>query len=100
MNEIVSLSSALDSVFGDKQLKRYLIVFQNNNEIRPTGGFMGSFALVDIQKGKILNIDIPGGGTYDLKGQMKKEVEPPLPLQLSNNRWEFQDANWFPDFLC
>jgi len=98
MNEIVSLSSALDSVFGDKQLKRYLIVFQNNNEIRPTGGFMGSFALVDIQKGKILNIDIPGGGTYDLKGQMKKEVEPPLPLQLSNNRWEFQDANWFPDF--
>lgn len=100
MNDIVSLSSALDSVFGDNQLKRYLIVFQNNNEIRPTGGFMGSFALVDIQKGKILNIDIPGGGTYDLKGQMKKEVEPPLPLQLSNNRWEFQDANWFPDFAA
>lgn len=98
MNDLVSLSASLDSIFGGDQLKRYLLVFQNNNEIRPTGGFMGSFALLDIQKGKILNIDIPGGGTYDLKGQMKTEVEPPLPLLLSNNRWEFQDANWFPDF--
>lgn len=98
MKDITSLSSALDSIFGGDQLKRYLLVFQNNNEIRPTGGFMGSFALLDIQKGKILNIDIPGGGTYDLKGQLKTEVEPPTPLLLSNKRWEFQDANWFPDF--
>lgn len=100
MHDMTSLSSALDSIFGGDQLKRYLLVFQNNNEIRPTGGFMGSFALIDIQKGKIINIDIPGGGTYDLKGQLKTEVEPPTPLLLSNNRWEFQDANWFPDFAA
>lgn len=98
MNDLVELSYSLDLLFGSEQLKRYLLVFQNNNELRPTGGFMGSFAIVDVQKGKVLNFDIPGGGTYDLQGQLDVYVKPPLPLQLANARWEFQDANWFPDF--
>lgn len=98
MRNLADLSDTLKTVFGNDQLKRYLIVFQNNNELRPTGGFAGSFAVLDVQKGKILNLDIPGGGSYDLKGQLKTQIKPPLPLQLVNKRWEFQDANWFPDF--
>ena len=54
--------------------------------------------MVDVQNGKILNIDVPGGGSYDLQGQLSAYVKPPLPMQLINGRWEFQDANWFPDF--
>ncbi|KKQ27387.1 MAG: hypothetical protein US42_C0010G0034 [Candidatus Magasanikbacteria bacterium GW2011_GWC2_37_14] len=97
-NNLVSLSDSLNLVFGGEDLRRYLLVFQNQAELRPTGGFMGSFAVLDIQKGKILNLDIPGGGSYDLQGQLNEYLKPPLPLQLSNTRWEFQDANWFPDF--
>jgi hypothetical protein len=33
-----------------------------------------------------------------LKGELKQRVIPPEPLQLIATRWEFQDANWFPDF--
>ena len=98
MTDLVELSRSLDSIFGSDSFKRYLLVFQNNHELRPTGGFMGSFAILDVQKGKIMNLDIPGGGTYDLQGQLDKYVKPPLPLQLSNKRWEFQDSNWYPDF--
>ncbi|MBU0596788.1 DUF4012 domain-containing protein [Patescibacteria group bacterium] len=98
MNNLADLSKALRLILGDENLKRYLLVFQNNHELRPTGGFMGSFALVDVQKGKMVNWEVPGGGTYDLQGQLQEFVEPPLPLQLVNERWEFQDANWFPDF--
>lgn len=98
MQDLVDLSGAINTIFGDDSFKRYLVVFQNNHELRPTGGFMGSFAIVDVQKGKILNIEIPSGGTYDLQGQLSKYVKPPLPFQLLNKRWEFQDANWFPDF--
>lgn len=61
---------------------------------------MGSFAIADFQKGKLLSLDLPGGGTYDLQGQLSEYVEPPVPLQLLNKRWEFQDANWFPDFAA
>ncbi len=98
MKDMVELADAVETVFGQDDFKRYLIILQNNHELRPTGGFMGSYAIADFQKGKLLNIDLPGGGTYDLQGQLDVYVEPPLPLQLVNSRWEFQDSNWFPDF--
>ncbi|MBT4071096.1 MAG: DUF4012 domain-containing protein [Candidatus Magasanikbacteria bacterium] len=98
MKDLVELSQALEVILGSEDFRRYLLVFQNHHEIRPTGGFMGSFAVLDIQKGEIKNIEVPPGGTYDLKGQLDTYVEAPAPLQLVNARWEFQDANWWPDF--
>lgn len=91
-------SGTLLDILGDKHFKRYLVIFQNNNEIRPTGGFMGSFAVVDVDRGKIKAIDIPGGGTYDVKGQLTELVIAPEPFHLINSAWQFQDSNWFPDF--
>ncbi len=97
MHDIVQLVDAVDLVFGGKHPRTHLIMFQNTNEWRPTGGFTGSFAVVNFSDGK-WDIDVPGGGTYDLQGQLDVFEKPPLPLQLVNKRWEFQDANWFPDF--
>lgn len=98
LKTISELGKNLSQIFGDDGLRRYLLVFQNPYEIRPTGGFIGSFAVIDVNNGKIEKIDLPAGGSYDLKGQLDKWVEPPTPLLLANSRWEFQDANWFPDF--
>lgn len=95
---IDQLGSSFLDIFGGKGNRRYLLVFQNPHEMRATGGFMGSFAIMDIKDGEITKLDVPAGGTYDLQGQLKKFVQPPTPLLLSNKRWEFQDANWFPDF--
>lgn len=95
---MVDFIDTMQKVFGSDDFKRYMIVFQNNRELRPTGGFMGSFAILDVQKGKILGLTVPPGGTYDLQGQLDVRVKPPTPLLLTNSRWEFQDANWWPDF--
>lgn len=95
LQKAASLSRYL---LGDSEPRRYLLVFQNNNELRPTGGFIGSFALLDVRDGAIVNLEIPGDGSYNLQGRMRKLVEAPEPLRLINPRWEFQDANWFPDF--
>ena len=91
-------SDTLLDILGDKYFKRYLVVFQNNNEIRPTGGFIGSFAIIDIDRGEIKNIEIPGGGSYDIQGQLRELVISPEPFHLINSAWQFQDSNWFPDF--
>ncbi len=101
LNDLQSLSDlggSLKEIFGAQGQRRYILVFQNPAELRPTGGFMGSFAILDVKDGKILNLEVPPGGTYDLQGQLDQYVIPPTPLLLSNKRWEFQDANWFPDF--
>ncbi len=86
------------STLGNSSPRRYLVVFQNPTELRPTGGFIGSFALVDIQNGEIKNLQVPPGGSYDLQGSLKQHVHSPIPLNVINSQWEFQDANWFPDF--
>lgn len=78
--------------------KRYIFVFQNNNELRPTGGFMGSFALVDVNQGKITNMEVPGGGFYDLKGDFFEKIIAPRPFHLLGTSWQIWNANWLPDF--
>lgn len=96
--ELTKFSQTLAELLGAKEKKRYLLLFQNNIELRPTGGFLGSFALLDVSHGEVANLEIPEGGSYDLQGSLKNNYISPLPLQLLSARWEFQDANWFPDF--
>lgn len=98
LKNIAEISRNVNEIFGGHGLRRYLLVFQNEAELRPTGGFLGSFAVMEIKDGNIINLEIPPGGSYDLQGQLSVLIEPPTPLLLSNKKWEFQDANWFPDF--
>ncbi len=88
----------LEDVFGRIAPRRFLVVFQNNTELRPTGGFMGSFAEIDTLDGNVSRMWMPGGGSYELQGSLRAVLVPPEPLQLIASRWEFQDSNWFPDF--
>ncbi len=98
MRETREMTTMLATILGSERKMRYLLVFQNNTELRPTGGFMGSFAEIDIYKGKIESVRIPEGGTYDLEGQLTEFVASPKPLSLLSERFEFQDANYSPDF--
>ncbi|MDD5290084.1 MAG: DUF4012 domain-containing protein [Patescibacteria group bacterium] len=85
-------------ILGAETSKRYLVVFQNSNELRPTGGFMGSFAVVDVDKGRVKKMDIPGGGLYDLKSSSQVLVAAPKPLQIFSPAWQIWNANWFPNW--
>jgi hypothetical protein len=98
LTELVSLSDELELFLGTKTDRRYLLIFQNNNELRGPGGFMGSYALLDIKNGKIKNIEFPGGGTYDSEAGLSVLVKAPEPLSLVNPLWHFWDSNWWPDW--
>ncbi len=88
----------LTDILGHDSEKRYLVLFQNNNELRATGGFIGSFAVLDIYKGNINNLEIPRGGTYDLTAGQKKLKQAPRALSLIAPHFYIWDANWWPDF--
>jgi hypothetical protein len=100
LRELRVLSAFAAAAVGEESQRRYLIVFQNPAELRPTGGFMGSYAEVVFDRGEIKSLSVPGGGPYDLQGQLKARVRAPGPLRLIADHWEFQDANWFPDFAA
>lgn len=98
LENFVLVATKAQELLGLSQDKRYLLIFQNNSELRASGGFLGSYALLDISDGKIKNLEVPAGGSYDTEGGMTVRVKAPEPLWLVNPSWHFWDANWWPDF--
>ena len=98
LEKLVLTADKLKEILGLTRDKRYLLVFQNNSELRASGGFLGSYALVDIRDGKIRNLEVPGGGSYDTEAGLKMNIVAPEPLWLVNPLWHFWDANWWPDW--
>jgi hypothetical protein len=94
----LAIATELADLFGDVFLgqKDVLIMFENNNELRPTGGFLGTFGAMKINNGAIEKLHI--SSIYDLDGQLKDIINPPRPLYAVNDRWFLRDSNWFADF--
>lgn len=87
------------SLLGFDQKKTYLLLFQNNMELRPGGGFIGSYGIVSIKNGKTDKLQIQD--VYAADGQLKEHVEPPYGLRryLGVSHWFLRDSNFDPDFV-
>ncbi len=96
LNTTASHFPAMLKLLGDQYPHRYLILLQNNNEIRPSGGFIGSYVLADINKGVIEKLDIQD--VYDLDDPFREIIEPPDYLKKFVNIWRFRDSNYSADF--
>ena len=83
-------------LLGHNGPRKYLLLFQNNQEMRATGGFIGSYGILHISNGKIKKLLIEG--IYNPDGQLKYDVVPPLPIQKISASWSTHDSNWFPHF--
>ncbi len=97
------LASEIPNLLGaEDKMKRYMILFQNSNEIRPTGGFIGSYAILETQNGKISSLTIDD--IYNPDGQIDvKDVQTPKPPavieeMLNEEKLYIRNANWNPDF--
>jgi len=96
--------TSVDSVpdlLGVSDKRRYLVLFQNSNELRPTGGFIGSYAILELNKGKIANLTIDD--IYNPDGQIKlRKINVPSPAPIAQLLKEpnlsIHNANWNPDF--
>ena len=95
INEVLPLVPSILSFEGEK---RYVILLQNNFELRPTGGFIGSFAIVTLSGGAVTSVSVQD--VYEADGQLKGAVEPPEPIRtyLGKTSWFLRDSNWHPDF--
>lgn len=98
IRRVEDIIGVLPALLGHDRGMRYLVLFQNDAEARPTGGFIGSIGIVDIEKGSVRKIYMPTGGSYDVQGALRVQYRSPEPLQYVNPRFEFHDANWWPDF--
>ncbi len=88
----------LPELIAVREKRTYLVLFQNNMELRPTGGFIGSFALVTFENGHFIDFEVQN--VYTADGQLKGHVEPPPEIKkyLGEAGWYLRDSNFDPDF--
>lgn len=93
-----ALVSESDNILGATSPKRYLLLFLNNKELRPGGGFIGSYAIANVQYYTINTIEIHD--VYEADGQLKYHIEPHPAVRayLGNPDGFLRDSNFSPDF--
>jgi hypothetical protein len=90
-------------LLGMNSPRTYLLLFQNDKELRPTGGFMTAYAIMTVDKAKfnpVLSDDI-----YNLDAKYKPSIPAPDPIvkyikgpYVLNKNLRLRDMNWSPDF--
>lgn len=86
-----------DDIFGKNGPKMYALFFANNHELRPGGGFIGSFALIKAENLKIVEWKVYD--VYDADGQLKARVRPPEAISkyLRQPFFFLRDSAFSPD---
>ncbi|KKR35527.1 MAG: hypothetical protein UT67_C0001G0032 [Candidatus Magasanikbacteria bacterium GW2011_GWA2_40_10] len=95
-----SENNLIQKVLGFAKPQTYLVLFLNNTEIRPGGGFIGAYGVVKVDKGIPEILKVEGTELLDNLSPQDFPSVPPDPLQkyLPVKRWGFRDSNWSPDF--
>lgn len=96
LNRVETFLDAFIPWFESDEEHRVLVMLQNPSEIRPTGGFLGSYAEVVIRKGNVERVEVHD--INDADRALEENIVPPKSLQLIAKRWRAADANWFFDF--
>ena len=72
--------------------KSYLVVLQNNNELRPSGGRIMAAGSITFKNGLFSDIEI---SNFEELANLSKNIDTPYPTQ---DNYSFFDANYDPDF--
>lgn len=86
-------------LLGKDKPRNYLIVFQNDGELRPSGGFWTAYATIKMDKGKV----VPGKASniYDLDDKLSSTVPAPRQIKAYHINVPYlnlRDNNLSPNF--
>ncbi len=79
--------------------RNYLVLLQNTGELRPTGGFWGTYGVMKIENGEVQTIETDDIYALDVLAIGNIDTQPPEPLKkyLGVDTWYMRDINWSPD---
>ncbi|MEW5720534.1 MAG: DUF4012 domain-containing protein, partial [Chloroflexota bacterium] len=86
------------TLLGADKPRAYLLVAQNSDELRATGGFVSNVALVRVDRGKITLEEFQDSFAVDDLTKRHPTAPEPLLKYMYAWQWMFRDANWSPDF--
>ena len=97
LNTAVALEPQWEWLLGLDAPRRYLVLVQNNHELRATGGFLSAFGTVVVDQGQIA--DLAFVDSYDLFSTAHEYPPAPAPMQeyMGIQLLTPRDGNWSPD---
>lgn len=99
LDDIKPLLQTLPSALGQPTPKAYLLLFQNDKELRPTGGFITAYALIRFNAGKFSVIE--SNDIYSLDNDAVLLSTPaPIIKFLKVKGLQMRDTNFKPDFAA
>ncbi len=94
VNALIVAPSAL----GGDASRTYLVLLQNSDELRATGGFIGSVVVVALQGHRITSMQYLNSYDVEPRGAQMPPAPAPLVEYMAAPGLVFRDANWSPDF--
>jgi hypothetical protein len=94
------LIKVLPSLLGESEEKKYLVLFQNDKELRPTGGFITAYAIFTLDKG-VIKLD-RSEDIYTLDASVPNKPTAPAPILKYLPKvytFNLRDSNLSPDFI-
>jgi hypothetical protein len=82
----------------DNVEKTFLIMLQNDAELRPGGGFLGQYAIVKIKNGEAVSTFVEDANLLDQRISAKIPAPFPFKRMMQIKNWKFRDSNFSPNF--
>ncbi len=100
LGKMTPMTRLLPVLAGHPSQSDFLIIMHNNDELRPSGGFIGVFGLLTSSQGEIVSLQTYDSYHLDMPAVGKWEMEPPMPIKkyMKVENWYLRDANWSPDW--
>lgn len=78
--------------------QHWLILLQDSDELRPTGGFISNFAIATLENGQVTDVQVYDTESTD--GLLHGRVVPPEDFAKATHQsnWYLRDSNWDPNF--
>ena len=94
----LGLLAQLPQLAGSDKPQTYLLVVQNNDELRATGGFIAAFGLLQVDNGLITRFEFQDSYAVDNFAAGYPKPPAPLATYMLAGYWVPRDANWSPDY--
>jgi len=90
-------------LLGLDEPRQYLVLFQNDKELRPTGGFLTAYSIMKVDKAKFEPVS--SNDIYNLDAKYRPQIPAPDPIvkyikgpYILSKNIRLRDMNWSPDF--
>lgn len=101
LSTMLPLAETVPSLLGYPEEKNYLFFFQNDTELRPTGGFLGVYGIATVRAADLAAIVTDDIYALDGPAEAMPRPAPPDAIRkyIGVDKWYLRDANWSPDFV-